>query len=441
MIPMATRFTRLSVVAGQRQLDASVPASRPVGEFLTLIPSMLSLEATTPPTEWALSTPRHGLIPLERSLDDLGVLDGDILYLSPATGTAESPMVEDVLGTVGELVETRAAPWLDEHRDRVIANLLGLVLVLVAAAGYQVTPAPVSTLVLLAVAALCAGLAGLRLTRGGIVADWGAPLIGALALLRLDLPLPVRLMAAAAGASAGLALVSGVRRRPELVVLGAAAAVLSAVAGAVLNADVSPAMVAGWAGPVLVIALGVLPQLALSSSGLVALVQRGEVGDEVARAELTRRLGAATARVDGTVMAVGIAGAVACLTLVWSADPAQVALGLLIGLLFAMRSRGFSSARLVGFTVAAPVVALAALAYWLPVWTDQLVPAAVAPVQVVSVLLVLVVVALVGFTRLRELNAARMTRLLDVVDTVATIAFIPLLLFALHVFTALLRAL
>jgi type VII secretion integral membrane protein EccD len=434
MSAMATRFTRLSVVAGQRQLDASVPASRPVAEFLPLIPAMLSLETTNPPTVWALSTPRHGVISPDRTLDDLGVLDGDVVYLSASVAAAESPMAEDMLGTLAETVDTQTPAWRDADRDRVVSNLLGLVVIAAAVAAYRVAPAGLSAALVLVLAALCVSSAALPRTREGLLADWGGPLLGAVALFRLDVGLDVRVMAGLAGAGAGLGAVALVRRRAATAVFGIVGAILAVVGAVLLELGVSASALAGWASPGLVLALGVLPQLALSTSGLVALVARGEAGDDVSRAELTARLRGASARVDGCVTAVGAAGALAAGVLVWTGQPASVALGLLLGLLFALRSRGFASATLVGWSLAVPVVALSVAVYLTPQWTERIRLDAIAAVQFASLLVTLAVVALVGYTRLRELNAARVTRLLDVLDTLATIAFIPLVLLSQNVF-------
>ncbi len=440
---MATRFTRLSVVAGDQQLDASLPASRPVGEFLPLIPTLLSLRPTTPPTVWALSTTRHGAIAPERTLDELGVLDGEVVYLSPAVATAESPMVEDVLAVVADTVDQQVAPWRDEPRDRAVGWLLAAVSAALAGALYRVPDDVLSGVLLLVAGAGWVASAGLRRLRGAVVPVAGGPLFAALALFRLtvSLHLDVRLASAAVGALVGLAAMATVQRRQSTMVFAAVAAVLAAIAAVLLRVRVDPASIAAWASPALILALGVLPQLALSTSGLVGLVQQGEVGGAVARTELTRRLRRAAARVDGSIIAVAAAGAFATVALVATGGPGQVALGLLLALLFALRSRTFTAATLVGAVLAAPVFALIAVSFRLPSWLTGLSTVGTAAVPIVALLVVLAVVALFGYTRLHELNAARVTRLLDLMDLLCTIVFLPVVLLAQNVFTWLVHVL
>jgi type VII secretion integral membrane protein EccD len=436
---MATRFTRLSVVAGHRQMDTSVPASRPVAEFLPLIPDLLSLEPTSPPTAWTLSTVRHGMISPERSLDEVGVLDGDVLYLSPATGAAESPMVEDVLGSIAADVDEQMTPWRGAARDRVVSDLLAVVAAGAAIAAYGVPHPLLSGLLLALLACWAVASAGLVRAREGRAADWLAPAFAGLALYQVTpgLPMDVRLMVGTLGAAAGLAGVALVRRRSATVTFAGTAGGLAALTAVLLWLGASPEAVAGWSAPFLVLALSPLPRLALSTSGLVALVQAGEVGDDVSRDDLSRRIRSASARVNGMVLAVAAAGALAAAVLADTGSPGPAALGLLLGLVFALRSRGFSAAGLVGGLLVAPVLALTFAVYRSPEWSPALPPDGVALVRAVGLVLVLALVAVLGFTRLRELNAARATRVLDLLDRLALVALIPVVLLAQNVFGAL----
>jgi type VII secretion integral membrane protein EccD len=439
---MATRFTRLSVVAGDRQLDTSLPASRPVAEFLAHLPGLLSLEPTAPPTAWALSTPRHGPISPERTLDDVGVLDGDVLYLSPAVNAAESPIVDDVLVSIADEVDRATPPWRGVYRDRAVSYLAAVVVLAMGAALYGVPARVPSAVLLVAAAAGClAAAALLRAHVAGPAMAWISPLFVGLAVVRMTsgVSLGARVTAVVAAGGLGLGAAAWVRRRHTLRVAGITAGVLAGITALLLGSGVDARSVAAWASPVLVFALAVLPQVALSASGLVGLVQRGEQGDAVPRAGVARRLKAAAARVEGTVVVVAVATSAATLTLIWSGRPAHATLGLLLALIVGLRSRGFAAATQVGYLLAAPVLALVAVVFALPSWLGVTSPVVAATDRVVGLLLVLGLVASVGYARLQEVNAARVSRLLDLLDTLAVIALVPAVLLAQDVFGWLIR--
>jgi ESX secretion system protein EccD len=434
---MATRFTRLSVVADGRQLDASLPASRPVAEFLADLPRLLSLPVTSPPTQWALSAPQHGHIAPERSLDEVGVLDGDVLYLSPAAAAAESPTVDDVLTAVAATVGRDALPWRGAYRDRVVAALAGALLgtlVGVLAADRRLGA------VLVALAAGMLALARPLRTRGGGWLGWLAVPAAGLGTLRLTGSAEPDLRLAAAVATAllagTLAAVTGVRRpvwRPVWTATGTASA-LAAVLTGLLAAGADAAAVAAWSVPALVLAAGVLPQLAVSTSGLLGLVRRAEeAGESVRRRELTEAVRTGRATVNGVLAAVTGAAAVASLGLV-SGGPAQAVLGGVLGLVFLLRSRGFVEAYQVGCMLAVPVVAVVGAALALPGWLRVGEPLPATLLRAGTVLAALLVVLGSGYARLSPVPAARLSRLYDRLDTLAILAVVPLVLVAQNVF-------
>lgn len=433
--PMPTRFMRLSVIAGERQLDASFPASRPIAEFLAHVPAMFSLRPTTPPTAWTLSTPQHGILAPNRSLDDAGILDGDVLYLSPALSAAETPVVDDVLAALSERVEGRMAPWRGADRDRVTSCLIGAVGLAIALTLAALSDALVSGASLFVTGVLVFAVGAVR-GRGGLAnVAWLSPLYAVLAALAFTGGAS-RIPAAAAAGLLALAGVAALRRVRQLLAGALVAAVFAAVAAIPVALGASAAAVAGWTSPVLVLALGVLPQLALATSGLVGLVRRGEQDDAVPRAQVVARIDATTARIEGAVAAIGAAGAVSTAILVSSDRSAQAALGLLLGLVFALRSRYFAAATQVGYLLAAAVAALVAAAVALPTWTGLTTPPASAGLlRLAGLVVVASIVATGGYVRLRDLEGARLTRMLDILDTVAVVALVPAVLLAQGLFT------
>jgi type VII secretion integral membrane protein EccD len=433
---MATRFTRLSVVAGEQQLDASLPSTRPIAEFLADLPAMFGLSPERIPVVWALSTPRHGAIPPERCLDDVGVLDGDVLYLSAVTEAAESPFVEDVLGAIADTVDQRRPAWRDNYRDRAVTYLLTAVAVAGSLTLLQVPNRFLAGALLAAAGLGCLGLGRYLLAKDGIAIEWTVPWFAFLASIRLSEGQlrPTRIMAALAATLVGLAVMALVQRRVALIVVGAIGAASAGLAALLLSWGVDGSSIAAWSTPVFVLALGILPQLAMTTSGLIGLVQRGEEMGQVSRAELVRRTRSGSARLGGAIMALAGAGVVAVWAMVWAGRSGQVVLGLLLAAIVALRSRGFSAATHVGSLLAVPVTALVAAASAVPVWTDVTRPNTAVIERMIGLLMAFGFVAAAGYVRLSAPNAARLTRVLDLLDTVAVVALIPVLLLAQNVF-------
>lgn len=433
---MATRFTRLSVVADQHQVDASLPASRPVAEFLSELSALFNLPTTNPPTTWTLSTPRHGVIATERSLDEAGVLDGDVLYLSRALAAAEAPVVDDVLTAVGDTVDSRARPWSGPHRDRVVTTLLAVAMLALIAVVATVPDPYVGGAILTIVFGTGAVLVRLLSSRGGQVLGWAtlpAAVLGGFGLTA-GAPTSVRLITAAAAGLVAVAIIAAVGwQNRALVIAGVTSGGLAAGVAVLLAAGVYGVSIAAWATPAFVLALGVLPQLALSASGLLRLVERCEQGQPTPRDEVNRAVRVGRSAVDGGVAAVALAGAVAAITLVWAGRPTQAALGVLLGILFLLRSRGFSHAHHVAALLIVPVVTLLTVATMAPSWAGLQDPTAAA-LRIMAITLVAATVAGTGYLQVSEVTAARLSRLFDQLDLMAVIVVIPLVLLAQDVF-------
>jgi type VII secretion integral membrane protein EccD len=433
---MATRFTRLSVVADNQQLDASLPATRPIMEFLGQVPGMLGLPAGAEPTTWSLSSPSRGAIALDHSLDEAGVLDGEVLYLTPLTDGALPPTVEDVVATVSETVDSTARAWTGAVRDTTITCLLALVgLGLVAAAG---TAPNVRTGAVLLVGVAAAGIAVATVLRrrGGLVLAWTvAPLALAVAFARISVGVDVQATAAVAGLAGGVAAVGqAVHRSWALAVAGVGVAVTAGSAAIALHAGVGASALAAWAAPVEVLLIGLIPQLALATARLVPLVREAETAEPVSRRSVLERVGLGTATIDGLSAVLAVVAGASSAVLIVAGGPAQAALGGLLGLIFLLRARAFTSARPVGFLLAVPTIALMAAAGALPYWLDITSPTSRSVGWTLALVVVAAVVAGCGYLRLGEVAAARLSQLLDRIDLLAVLALLPVTLLAQDVF-------
>jgi type VII secretion integral membrane protein EccD len=433
---MTTRFTRLSVLAGDQQLDASLPAGRPIVEYFDDIPAMLGVTGTS--SGWTLSSPRHGALTLEDSLDEAGILDGEVLYLSPIVDAAEAPMVDDVITAVAAGVQRRGALWAGPARFVVGSVLLtgvGVVLT-VALATVRNSPVAAALLLLLAGGAI-AGASQLARASSRTV-GWGVvPLALALGSYRLtdSAALDVRLVAAAAGALLGAAALGMLRPiRRALTIAGGTTALAAIGTALLLHAGVDGTAIAAWAAPGLVLLMAILPQAALTNSGLVAMIRQAEAGDSIVRTAIEQRIQRGTDLADGLAAMLGAAGVATATTLIGAGRAEQAALGGVVAAIFLMRSRGFTRAFQVGALLSVPTAAAVAVAWAGPGWLRIEAGAARSSAMIAALVVVAIGVAITSYVRLPEVPAARLSRLWDRLDPLAVLALIPMTLLAQNVF-------
>jgi len=105
---MNDRRSRITVIGGRRQLDLAVPAAAPVGEYAPRLAELCGEPPGGPlPHAWSLQVAGAAPLPIDASLADHGVIDGQILYLSDlTTDPTAGPVVEDIDELVGSEAET-----------------------------------------------------------------------------------------------------------------------------------------------------------------------------------------------------------------------------------------------------------------------------------------------------------------------------------------------
>src|SRR5689334_8283692 len=118
---MNDRRSRVTVVGGGRRLDLAVPAAAPVGEFAPRLAELCGEPQGGPlPHAWSLQLAGAAPLPLDASLADHGVTDGQVLYLSDlTTDPTAGPVVEDIDDLVGAEAEA-------QHRASVPRSLVVL---------------------------------------------------------------------------------------------------------------------------------------------------------------------------------------------------------------------------------------------------------------------------------------------------------------------------
>ena len=134
---MSAMFVRLSVFWQDHQLDVSLPAHRPVIDYLDDVVELFrgrvadseftaDVEATA--HLWVLSSPETGIINAERTLEDYEVLDGHKLYLSQRAEAAHAPFVDDIMAEMRSTIGASQFAWSGTTRtDGLLATMLATI--------------------------------------------------------------------------------------------------------------------------------------------------------------------------------------------------------------------------------------------------------------------------------------------------------------------------
>jgi type VII secretion integral membrane protein EccD len=106
---MEQNTTRIALAVQGRRVDLTVPARRPVGEYLLQL-----VDLANPPDrlfhEWRLVRVGGELVDPDRSLTEAGVLDGELVQLAPALATPDGAEVIDDIPTAVAEVATPHRP-------------------------------------------------------------------------------------------------------------------------------------------------------------------------------------------------------------------------------------------------------------------------------------------------------------------------------------------
>ncbi|NUQ99350.1 MAG: type VII secretion integral membrane protein EccD [Streptomyces sp.] len=431
----AVVLSRVTLVGERRRVDLVLPAREPVGVLLPEILRVLGDRADERPELRHLVTADGSALAHDSSLESAGVRDGAVLRLVRA---GDAPSAPDASDEAAEDPGARAWRWGPESR-RVVA---GLATVGWAGAGavfarsaYDASVVAGVLLLVAAVAAVVGALVGRGERRGGVAGTLicSAGVLGALgaAALADDHHWSGALYAGALAAMGAVTLVLlGLFTRlgrSGLVGAGAVAVTLLGWEGAVaLQSGAETAGQQARAGAVLavvsVVALGVLPRLALTASGLSGLDDRRAGGVSVSRYQASAALAAAH---RGLVLATVTVAVSATLAGVWALRGHgvwTVLLAAVTAVVVALRARAFPLvAEVVVLLAGAAVVAVRLLAVWV-----ERSGAAGPALVVVAALAVLTLATLV--VRPAEQVRVRLRQAGDLLESVGVIALLPLLI-------------
>lgn len=212
---MADERCRITVVGERGQVDLAVPAHAPIAEYVPMLADLCGQnESDALPPAWSLAPTGGRPFDPGASLETVGVIDGETLYLRDVLeGELDGPVVADIDEQIAEFGDD-GTMW--QARARAHTTLgIGL-LILVAAAGALGVRSGVNGAVAAGAPLFAAGLAGALLAWNAGRNNWPVPTVLRLALAAaacpllacavLTLPLPglaTRLVAASFAASIG----------------------------------------------------------------------------------------------------------------------------------------------------------------------------------------------------------------------------------------------
>lgn len=431
-----TALSRVTLVGERRRVDLVLPSREPVGVLLPEVMRLLDDRVGDRPELRHLVTPDGSALAHDSTLESAGVADGTVLRLVRVEDAPSAPVVHDVTDEVADDLDIRAWRWRPAAR-RVVAGCAAVLWALAAgvlARSHFGLSAVGAGLLAVALGCAAAGLLCGRARRHALAAtliataavlavlgvwtcadayswDNAARLVGVAGAVALALLLAGAFTPLGRGALTGAGAVAGC-----LVVWVVAVGLQDGAGTAAQQARVGALLAV-----VSVVALGVLPRLALMASGLTGLDDRRTGGLSVSRYEVGTAL-AATHRglVLATVVLAASAGAAGVLVLrtvsVWT-----VALGVAAMVVLALRARAFPlTAEVVALLVAAALVAVRLVV----VWGEH--AAAAGPVAALGLLAVvpLVVLAVEPAEHVR----VRLRRAGDVLESAAVIALFPLVI-------------
>jgi type VII secretion integral membrane protein EccD len=439
-------LSRVTLIGERRRIDLVLPSQEPVGLLLPEVMRLLDDRASARPESRHLVTTEGSALAHDSTLESAGIPDGAVLRLVRLEDAPAAPVVHDVTDEVADELNVRAWRWSPASRRIVsgVATVGWAVLAAALARSEFALPVVGSTLVTVAAVSALAGalfgrsgqrgLATTLLVTGGTVGALGVWTLadahgwsGAARLAGVAVALVVTLLllgwftALGRGGLVGAATVAGCVLCWEV-----AAAVQSGAGTSVEQAHVGAVLSVGS-----VVALGVLPRLALMASGLSGLDDRRSSGASVSRYQVSTAL-TATHRGLALATLVLAASAMAAALLVLRAPSAwTVLLAVVVTVVLALRARAFPLVtEVVALFGAGAVVAVRLVGVW------QEHSGAVGSLALLVTLAVLPLLVLA--VQPAEHVRIRLRRFGDVLESVGVIALVPLVIGAFGVYGRLL---
>lgn len=418
-------LTKITVVGRRRRVTLVVPTDEPLGAHIAEIGRLLE----QPAARAALTTTYGEQLELALAPADQGVLDGAVLRLVEVAHLPAPPEVTDVTDRVAELRDESRGTWDARHAlvgATIALGVLGAaagVALAGLAGGWAVAALLVGTTLGATLAALLRGPVVSTLLLGGAlgttlpVATWLTAM-----LTEPTTSSPAFLAALVVGLTwLVLATVVGLGRRNIAAAFGAAVGILlTALVVALPLFEVGLAQTAAVVVTLAVLMLGVLPALAVATSGLASLDDEVIAGSLPGRDRVATSLAAAFRVTGWAVIAVAVWLGPAVAVLVASGDLWPVLLGAAVALVAMLRTRVLP-------------MALPTWSLWIAAFGGLAVGVGLAPGIPDGARLGLAAGGAVVFAALVLAQPSvqtriRLRRLGDMLESLATVAIVPLLL-------------
>ncbi|NWJ74059.1 type VII secretion integral membrane protein EccD [Pseudonocardia sp. ICBG1122] len=444
---------RLRFVLGERSIDITVPAEIPIADLLPAVLSHFGGEAIEQGVEhegWVLQRLGDPPFDEERTTGELGLRDGEVVYVRPRADELAPIDYDDVVDGVAEQV--RAHPWSwSDSRTRAMLRLLAAIALLTGAPlVMQVTVPALALALAAAIAVMLLGAAGL-VARSGVgtvpaaglagVAVCYAATAGVLLIRLIEPAAPVMTVVACAAALGLMALAVGTALVADgaLLFIGAATAGLVAAAAGLAGAlgGVSAPKAAAIAVVLSLVAGVFVPSTAFRLSGLQLPLLPGEpeqLTDDVEPVPHALVVERGTATVGYTAaLHVGLGAAQLVLLPVVLVEGTvwAVVFVLVVAALMALRTRHLDS-------VVARWSALAPVVTALVVCAVGVAPALSPTARVLGLWLPVLAAGAVLAVSAERLPGHRLRpywgRAVEIVESLTAVAVLPLLLQVLGVF-------
>lgn len=450
MTPQLTsaRHTRVTVVGALRSVDVVLPSDERVGR---LLPDLLNLVgedagATTAAPHARLLVRLDGTaLDPDQGMADADISDGQVLRIVDIADVPATPVVHDVTDSVAEDLDGRTTRWGPQSRRWTATTIAALATsaALLTALANTTVAARLPVVWALAGGLAVVGVVGARFVHrpSGVAVQlaalgcaWcGAALSPSGQFGRLDDAAEAAAIAVGALAIALITLGATTALGRAGVTAGIVAAALLGGWGASAVAGASAQQTAAALGVASCVVLGVLPRVALVTSGLTGIDDRRANRESVTRRSVTAALDAAHRTLSLTTITAAASAGTAAVVLGVDPNRWSAPLAALIALTLATRTRVYPlTVQVVAITAAASAAVGGLLFAW------QLRAPAWAPVVVLAALAIAAVSAI--SLRLPDHINAWCRRVCDRLEAASTVALFPVALGVFGIYGQLLHA-
>jgi type VII secretion integral membrane protein EccD len=441
-----TELSRVTLVADRRRMELVLPSHELIGRLLPEVVRLLGDRVAAQPMPRQLVLPDGSVIPQDSTLATHQVPDGAVLRLVRVQDVHSGAVVQDIPSAavvhevteeVAEDLDVRAWRWRPAAH-RITAGVATVCLAVVAAllargedgfsAGTLGAALPVAALLLAGGGALTGrlgkrGPATTLLTTGGALAVLGAWTLAD----AHDWSGPARAAGVVGAVALTLCLLGRFSPLGRGGLVGAVAVAVTAIGWefvAALQGGAGSAQEQARLGTVLavasVVALGVLPRVALMAAGLTRWDDQPSVGASVSRHQVTVALAATHRALVLATIVIAVSAAAAGLLVVREPNAWTVTLAGVLAVVLLMRARAFP---LVAEVVVLLAAGIALGVRLIALWLDHA-ASAYGPLAVLAGLAAvpLVVLAVEPPDQVR----VRLRRIGDTVESAGVIAMFPL---------------